>query len=95
MDKIAFRTVLIHEFWLVLKVTETVENVNKAKGDGTAADLIVQKWFQKFRNGNESLLKQIVQKDPRQSVSDIAAKMHVSLSMAFENKLYANNLGDC
>lgn len=101
MDRIAFRTILLHEFRLGHKVTETVENVNKAWGDGTAAKRTVQRWFQKFRNGNESLedkektgrpsdvdddlLKQIVQEDPRQSVSDIALKMHVSKSTAFEH----------
>ncbi|KAK6023684.1 hypothetical protein OSTOST_10522, partial [Ostertagia ostertagi] len=86
MDKTAFRTFLLHEFKLGRTATEATTNVNMAWGEGTASERTVRRWFQKFRNGDDSLedkeragrpslvdpevLMEAVEKDRRQPLPD-------------------------
>uniref|UniRef100_A0A5S6QI01 HTH_48 domain-containing protein n=1 Tax=Trichuris muris TaxID=70415 RepID=A0A5S6QI01_TRIMR len=85
--------VLLYEFKLGTTAAETARKINMAFGDGTLDERTAQRWFQKFRSGNESLedndrigrpsdidedqLRATVEEDPRRSASDIAERLGV------------------
>ena len=87
MRKEDLRLLFLHEFKLGNNASQTTANINRAWGKGTTSNRTVRRWFQKFRNGDESLedeegrglpsilhnenLRVIVEQNPRQSVREI------------------------
>lgn len=93
MSKEDFRIIYFYEFKLGRNAAETCRNVNKVWGEGTVNESTVQRWFQKFRNGNFNLkdqkgrgrhgnvnndeLKEIIETDPRKSTREVAKELAV------------------
>lgn len=94
MSKVELRVVYFYEFKLGRTAAETARNVNKVWGEGTVNESTVQRWFQKFRNGNFDLtdakgrgrhedfnnnhLKDIIEADPRKSTREVATEIGVN-----------------
>jgi len=95
MEKKQLRTIFLYEFKrLGYKAAEATRNVNSAFGQGTANESTMQCWFQKFRNGDESIedvedrgrpsavdndeLKVLVKADPRITIRELALKLDIS-----------------
>ena len=55
MDKIQIRTIFLFQFKLGRKAAETAHDINDLFGPGTTNERVAQRWFNKFRNGDESL----------------------------------------
>ena len=55
MDKIQIRTIFLFQFKQGRKAPETAHDINDAFGTGTTNERVAQRWFKKFRNGDESL----------------------------------------
>ncbi|EZA53796.1 Histone-lysine N-methyltransferase SETMAR [Ooceraea biroi] len=55
MEKKQLRAIFLYEFKLGHKAAEATRNINSAFGQGTANERTMQRWFQKFQNGDESL----------------------------------------
>ena len=53
MDKIQIRTIFLFQFKLGRKAAETARDINDVFGPGTTNERVAQRWFKKFRNGNE------------------------------------------
>jgi len=81
MEKKQLRAIFSYEFKQGHKAAEATHNINSAFDQGTANERTMQRWFQKFRNGDESFedeegrgrlsavnndeLKVLVEADPR------------------------------
>lgn len=79
------------------------KNVKKAWGEGNTDERTVQTWLKKFRSRNYSLedkernrkpskidhdvLKRIIEEDPRQSVSEVAAKIKILKHKILKHKI--------
>ena len=50
------RLIYLYEFKRGTNATETARNINEAFGDKSAEVRTVQRWFARFRNGDESRL---------------------------------------
>ncbi|XP_032675705.1 histone-lysine N-methyltransferase SETMAR-like [Odontomachus brunneus] len=90
MEKKQLRAIFLYESKLGHKVAEATRNINSAFGQGTANERMRKRWFQKFRNGDESLedeegrgrssavdndeLKVLVEADPRTKIRELAIK---------------------
>uniref|UniRef100_A0A7I5E9X4 HTH_48 domain-containing protein n=1 Tax=Haemonchus contortus TaxID=6289 RepID=A0A7I5E9X4_HAECO len=95
MDKRQIRTLLLFQFKLGRNAADTARNINVAFGLGTTNERTTQRWFRKFRNGDESLeddsregrpsdadndeLKAMVEANPRMILKDISSKLNVSI----------------
>ena len=55
MDKIQIRKIFLFQFKLGRKAAETARDIIDAFGPGTTNERVAQRWFKKFRNGDESL----------------------------------------
>jgi len=55
LEKKEMRTILFYDFKLGRKATETARNINNVFGQHTTNLRTVQRWFSKFRSGNERL----------------------------------------
>ncbi|XP_076322029.1 histone-lysine N-methyltransferase SETMAR-like [Tachypleus tridentatus] len=55
MDENNFCLIFPYDIKLVRKTTKITWNVKQAFGHGSLTECTVQRWFQKFRHGNESL----------------------------------------
>ena len=55
MEKKQIRTIFFYELKLGQKAAEATRNFNDVFGPGTTNERTVQRWFQKFRSGGESL----------------------------------------
>ncbi|RLU16087.1 hypothetical protein DMN91_011845 [Ooceraea biroi] len=91
MEKKQLRAIFLYEFKLGHKAAEATRNINSAFGQGTANERTMQRWFQKFRNRDESLedeegrgrpstidndeLKVLVEADPRITIRELAVKL--------------------
>ena len=55
MEKIQIRTIFLFQFKLGRKAAEIARDINDAFGSRTTKERVAQRWFKKFRNGDESL----------------------------------------
>ncbi|KOC63608.1 Histone-lysine N-methyltransferase SETMAR [Habropoda laboriosa] len=55
LDKKQLRAIFLYEFKRGRKAAETARNINEAFGQDTVNERAVQRWFARFRNGDESL----------------------------------------
>jgi transposase len=93
MDSKQIRAIFLFQFKLCRNAAETAREVNKAFGPDTANERTVQRWFERFRNGNESLedmercggpvliddemLKNLVEANTRVTVRELALNLNV------------------
>lgn len=93
---LAIRQCLHYEFKLGHNATTAAENINKAYGDNTVDVRVAQRWFVKFRAGDESLeeiprtgrpstideeaLLALMEADPRQSLASLAESLKCSMA---------------
>uniref|UniRef100_A0A0N5BUG2 HTH_48 domain-containing protein n=1 Tax=Strongyloides papillosus TaxID=174720 RepID=A0A0N5BUG2_STREA len=93
-SKIYFRTIYLYEFKLGQTTTKTSRKINEAFGQGSNNKQTVQRWFQKFRNGDISLqrkkssrevsvlenekLKRMVERYPSITVQELTEELGVS-----------------
>ena len=96
MDKIQICTIFLFQFKLGQKPAETARDINDAFGPGTTNECVTQRWFKKFRNGDESLededgrgrptavdneyLKTLIEADPRKITREVAVEIEVDHS---------------
>lgn len=94
MENLKYRYIYEYEFHLGTSAAETARRINNAYGEATAKENTVRYWFQRFRSGNFDLqnkprgrpetqvdneeLKAIVEADPSQTTSELAAGFGVS-----------------
>uniref|UniRef100_A0A0N5BLR4 HTH_48 domain-containing protein n=1 Tax=Strongyloides papillosus TaxID=174720 RepID=A0A0N5BLR4_STREA len=90
-----FQTIYLYEFKLGQAADKTSRKINKAFGQRSTNKRTIQRWFQKFRNGDISLqrkegsrrvsilknekLKRIVERNLRITVRELAGKLGVSI----------------
>ncbi|CEF59836.1 Histone-lysine N-methyltransferase SETMAR [Strongyloides ratti] len=90
------RIIFLYEFKRGTNAARTTQNINDAFGENTVNASTVQRWFKKFREGNENLedeergrpnsvideeeLKRVIETDPRQTVREISEVLGVSKS---------------
>ncbi len=55
MDKSEYRMIFLYEYKLGTKAAETARNINKAFGEESVPVRTVQRWFQRFQQGDEGL----------------------------------------
>ena len=55
LDKKQIWVIFLFEFKMGCKVEETTLNISNAFGPGSANECTVQRWFKKFRKGEENL----------------------------------------
>jgi histone-lysine N-methyltransferase SETMAR len=93
MNKQKIRVIFLYEFKMERNAAETARNINHAFGQGTTSERTVERWFQKFRNGDQNLedqegrgrdsainndeLKALVEADSRTTVRELAVKLDV------------------
>ena len=96
MDKIQICTNFLFQFKLGRKAAETARDINDAFGPGTTNERVAQRWFKKFRNGDESVedadgrglptsvdnehLKALIEADPRKTTGEVAVETEVDHS---------------
>ena len=101
MEKKQMRTISLYEFKLGHKAAEATRNINSAFGQETANERTVQRWFQKFRDGDESLedeegrgrpmvvdndeLKALVKTNPHTTVRKLAEELGVSHAIVLDH----------
>ena len=94
-------TLFLHEFKLGNNAAQTTANINKAWEESTTSGKTVQRRFQKFRDGDESLkdedgrgrppilqnedLRAIVEQNPRQSVREMSMQLGVGILTVFDH----------
>ena len=100
MDKKQIRAILLYEFKMGRKATETTCNINQIFGQGTVNERTAQRWFKKFRNGDESLedeegrgrssvidnnkLRAIMEANPHKTTRDVAEELNVNHTTVVE-----------
>ena len=78
------------------KAAETARDINDAFRPGTTNERVAQRWFKKFRNGDDSLkdedgcgrptavnnehLKALIEADPRKTTGEVAVELEVDHS---------------
>lgn len=93
LEKRELRAIFLYKFKRGRKAAETARNVNEAFGQGTASERGVQRWFARFRSGDESLedeehgsrpshvdedqLMTLIEADPVKTARDLAKELHV------------------
>lgn len=93
MEKSQIRAIFLYEYKLGTKATETARKMNEAFGHGTVSARMVQRWNERFRQGDETLdchdgrgrtsdinndqLKKIIEADPSKSTREVAEEMNV------------------
>ena len=92
MDKIQIHAIFLFQFKLGRKAAETARDIKDAFGPGTTNERVAQRWFKKFRNGDESLededgcgrpnehLKALIKADPRETTREVAVEIEVDHS---------------
>ncbi|CAG9138326.1 unnamed protein product [Plutella xylostella] len=86
MENLKYRVIYEYEFHRGTSAAETALRINDVYGDGVAKENTVRFWFQRFRSGNfqpetkvdNEELKAIVEADPSQTTSELAAGSGVS-----------------
>ncbi|VDP02438.1 unnamed protein product [Heligmosomoides polygyrus] len=98
MDKRVIRGIYLYEFKLGTTAKEADEKINAAFGQGCSTIRTAYRWYQKFRNGDESLeehegrgrqsdvdedkLRDVVEEDPYKGTREIAKVLGVSHNTA-------------
>ncbi|VDO65584.1 unnamed protein product [Heligmosomoides polygyrus] len=98
MDKRVIRGIYLYEFKLGTTAKEADEKINAAFGQGYSTIRMAYRWYQKFRNGDESLeehegrgrhsdvdedkLRDVVEEDPHKGTREIAKVLGVSRNTA-------------
>ncbi|VDP05540.1 unnamed protein product [Heligmosomoides polygyrus] len=98
MDKRVIRGICLYEFKLGTTAKEADEKINAAFGQGCSTIRTAHRWYQKFRNGDESLeehegrgrhsdvdedkLRDVVEEDPHKGTREIAKVLGVSHNTA-------------
>ena len=88
--------IFLFQFKLGRKAVQTARDINNAFGPGTTNKRVAQRWFKKFRNGDESLkdedgrgrptavnnehLKALIEADPRKTTREISVELEVDHS---------------
>uniref|UniRef100_A0A7I4YEE8 HTH_48 domain-containing protein n=1 Tax=Haemonchus contortus TaxID=6289 RepID=A0A7I4YEE8_HAECO len=101
MDKRQIRTIFLFQFKLGRSAADTARDINIAFGRGTTNERTAQRWFRKFRNGDESLeddsrggrpsdvvndeLKALVEANPRMILKDISSELNVSIGAVYSH----------
>ncbi|CAD5207208.1 unnamed protein product [Bursaphelenchus okinawaensis] len=96
VDKKVLRVIYLYEFKLNHSAPEAARNIEEVFGKGTAPVRTVQRWFTRFRSGDESLdndvipgrpsgvndevLRKIIEENPSKTTRDIARELGVSNS---------------
>ncbi|VDP02150.1 unnamed protein product [Heligmosomoides polygyrus] len=88
MDKRVIRGIYLYEFKLGTTAKEADEKINAAFGQGCSTIRTAYRWYQKFRNGDESRgrhsdvdedkLRDVVEDDPHKGTREIAKVLGVS-----------------
>uniref|UniRef100_A0A5S6Q5G9 HTH_48 domain-containing protein n=1 Tax=Trichuris muris TaxID=70415 RepID=A0A5S6Q5G9_TRIMR len=94
MNKMQIRTLLLFEFKLRRKASEAVRHINQAFGQGTVINRTAQRWFKRFRTGEDGLedkehgrrsskvdddeLRTVIEADPRKTTREVAKKLNIS-----------------
>ncbi|XGW15057.1 hypothetical protein V3C99_000941 [Haemonchus contortus] len=95
MNKRQVHTIFLFQSKLGRNAADTAQDINITFGPGTTNERTAQRWFRKFRNGDESLeddtrggrpsdvdndeLKAMVEANPRMIVRDISSGLSVSI----------------
>ena len=90
-----FQTIFLYEFKIGQTTAKTSRKINEAFGQGSTNKRTVQRWFQKFRNGDISLqrpegsrginvlengkIKRMVESNPRITVRELTGELGVSI----------------
>ena len=96
MNDKQMRTIFFYEFKMGHNAAETARNINHVFGQESVSERTIQRWFNKFRNGEESLedkdgrgrptvidddfLKTIIELDPRKTTRELAEELKVDQS---------------
>ena len=102
MKKEDLRLLFLHEFKLGNNAAKTTANINKAWGESTASERTVQRWYQKFCGGDETLkdedgrgrppiiqnedLRAIVEQIPQQRVREMSTQLGVRMSTVSDHQ---------
>lgn len=102
IDDSQIRAVFLYEFKMGGNAAQTARNINRIFGEGTTSERSAQRWFQRFKDGDEDIqdkdgrgrrssisnddLKALVESDPRTTVREISCKVGVS-AMTVSNHL--------
>uniref|UniRef100_A0A0K0DS35 HTH_48 domain-containing protein n=1 Tax=Strongyloides stercoralis TaxID=6248 RepID=A0A0K0DS35_STRER len=94
LEKKQIRTIFLYEFKLGHSAVEAARNINAAFGQGTTTKRTTQRWFKKFREGDESLeeeegrgrksvvdnsnLRVLVERNSRTTIRELANELEVS-----------------
>lgn len=95
MEKKQLRAIFLYEYKLGHNAAQASRNINSAYGEGTANERMLQRWFKKFLDGDETLedeegrgrksviennqLKVLVEANSRITVRELAQEMNVSV----------------
>lgn len=95
MENNQLRIIFLYEFKLGHKAAKASRNINGAFGEGTTNERTLQRWFKKFRDGDDTLeneegcgrktsinndkLKALVEANPRTTVRDLARDLGVTI----------------
>lgn len=96
MPKRDFRYIFFYEYKLKRSAAQTARNINQVWGEGSVNECTVQRWYQKFRTGNNSLkdephgsrpsviddniLKALIEVDPLKTTREVAKELNVDQS---------------
>uniref|UniRef100_A0A0K0DUT8 HTH_48 domain-containing protein n=1 Tax=Strongyloides stercoralis TaxID=6248 RepID=A0A0K0DUT8_STRER len=96
LTKRDIRVIMLYEFKCGTNATKTAQNINEIFGEELVSVSTVQRWFKKFKEGNEDLenedrgkpptiinndeLQAAVEANPNQSVRELAEIFNVSKS---------------
>ncbi|XP_017796825.1 PREDICTED: histone-lysine N-methyltransferase SETMAR-like [Habropoda laboriosa] len=96
LDKKQLRAIFLYELKRGRKAAETARNINEAFNQDTVNERAVQRWFARFRNGDESLkdeehgsrpsevddeqLKTLIEADPLKTTREVAEELNVDQS---------------
>jgi histone-lysine N-methyltransferase SETMAR len=96
MEQKILHAIMLYEFKLGHNVTDASENINRAWGKKTTTERTVRRWFQRFQNGDMSLveasgrgrvasvdydhLRTMVEGNPRTTVRELAETFSASIS---------------
>ncbi|VDP39881.1 unnamed protein product [Heligmosomoides polygyrus] len=91
MDKRVIRSIYLYEFKLGTTAKEADEKINAAFGQGCSTIRTAYRWYQKFRNGDESLeehegrgrhsdvdedkLRDVLEEDPHKESDDSGSEV--------------------
>ncbi|VDP42889.1 unnamed protein product [Heligmosomoides polygyrus] len=105
MDKRVIRGIYLYEFKLGTTAKEADEKINAAFGQGCSTIRTACRWYQKFRNGDESLeehegrgrhsgvdedkLRDVVEEDPHKGTREIAKVLGVLAHAGIKRQLLA------